>query len=190
MKKISVLTIVFVFVIGVISFNVFMPYTPTFENMPVSFKNSWHIERDNNRRYDQILVNLDITNNSKKTIKNLKISYYCYIHNDLPYVNYRDNINLLKLNRDVDIIRSGQTVSISLQLFSIGSVGNITDSDVEFLFDRVDKLELEIYVHWAQYTWFGGQWGDVFGSLRHVDGELDNLSSSGIKIDMEPYIKT
>ena len=185
MKKSVILAVILTFVAGVVGQGVLMPYKPKFEDALVVFENSWRTECFSDGLSTQIYLDLNITNNGKKTIKNLYVAYKISIFRDNieePYTVSRARVNLLRVDWPAKTIASGETVSVGLQIMSMGT---ITDENglTSPSFDLVNKMEIELYVYWIQYTWFGGQWGDIYADMR------SNIGEYGVRNSLQSYIR-
>jgi|GEM_PF-2212518 len=190
MKKSIILFSIMTFVVGVISLNVYLPYEPTFEEMPISInKNSWRVERPSPGH--DVFVEFEITNNGKKTVKNIMLTQIITVYRDdmeQPHTTTGVGIVLKQQRGNTSVIRNGQTVVWSSHVKSFGLSGDSLNA-LTPVFDKVSKIEVVLYINWIQFTWLGGQWGDMYGALRYHQGEFSNLSSFGVIVKCQPYIR-
>ena len=218
MKKLILLVAVSLFVVGAVAFAPY--YTPTFENIPISVNSSWRIGKapwDYDR--ELLYLDLDITNNSNKTINNIRAFYHFsgnYNNGDtISHWNHGENILVFdtyeKVSRPDDeynsyyqsrqslTIPKGQTVRISLPLNTYRYIINYDFA--EYANEReIEKVEVDFYVSWIRYKGlFAGQWGNAFGipqwpphgpDYNHGDNGIEyDLKAVTVKINVDTYRK-
>ncbi|MCL2475341.1 MAG: hypothetical protein FWF37_04420, partial [Chloroflexi bacterium] len=154
-------------------------------NLPISIKSSWRVGPNSHGSGEELVLDLEITNHSKKTIKNIGAFYIVqrYDLNNIPFKDRLSSTDLLKSpNSNLSIsIRGGQTVSVSCNLLGLG----YTASGITY--------EVDFYISCIRYTWFGGLWGKLpnvridWSNMDTIFEDLD-LTKLGVKIDIEPYI--
>jgi len=152
--------------------------------------------------YIPICLDLNITNHSNKTIKNIRA--YFDVGGYLPdgtLVSYGtvSGLNLLwDISDSVNdwispnfyhngtlSLRGGETKTIRLLVHMPHYQTSLDLSEAEILNDIEDfldslKFETNLYISWIQYAGFGGQWGEAFsltqwGGTYEFDPELGGV---------------
>ena len=143
--------------------------------------------------YIPICLDLNITNNSNKTIKNIRAYFDTgeYLP-DGTLVSFGSvsGVNLLWDSGSVNdwispysyhhgtlSLRGGETKTIRL-LVHMPNYQTSLDLSEEEILNGIDeyldslKFEANLYISWIQYAGFGGQWGEAF-SLTQWDGTYE-----------------
>jgi len=155
------------------TFNTFNPdeidWTVNYNNIPISVNNSWHVGEDS-----KIYLDLEITNNSNKTIKCCKVAYFTYAYNSEGRVIGESDAkigNFLVFNKN-KLLHGNSTITISLP---------ITEYNV-----TIHNIEVNFYVQWIDFTWFGGEWGS-----KSRDSNTDyGISKISAKLDIKLYTRS
>lgn len=186
MKNILILAVVFALAIGTISMSALATKNTSFEDIPISIKSSWRVGPNTHGSGGELTLLLEITNHSKKTIKNIGAFYIIskYDLNNVPFKYPISSMDLLRspYSSDSISIRSGQTVNVSFSLLGLGITANGTIFEIDF------------YISSIRYAWFGGIWGKLpnfkiidWSTIGTIFEDLD-LTKIGLKIDIEPYV--
>jgi hypothetical protein len=207
--QIIVLVITFVFVVGTIGLNAVAP-APSYDNIPISIaSSSWRIDESSQdfalskdgvffTQYNYSLyLDLEITNNSNKTINNIRAFYgYEITSNDnseYAYTYEQHNYSdLLSKNRRSAgafyyesgnySLKGGESIMISLYI-----EGFLRSEKHDNPFADKEISGFELYISWLKFSGFGGQWGDAFSIPSWPVPEDFDLSSVTVKFDIEPF---
>jgi len=225
MKKSIILIAVFVFVLVTVSWSA-VPHRHSYENIPLSINSSWRISdsiyKSPYTHYpdsdiptgSSIWLDLEITNNSNKTIDNIRAYGNSYIYEQDGKLSFssitHSGMNLLWDTNlwDMAIIYSSGNSSYpsstlrgketrTVSLF----VANAFDTDMwsaeEYIKSFYNRIEADLYITWIHYTGFGGQWGHAFGitqwerAIEWVSNDSyivgENRPVNAVKIDIEPF---
>ena len=138
-----------------------------YDNIPISINNSWRVDEDS-----RIYLDLEITNNTNKTIKYFRAAYFIYTYDSNGYlrtITEHGFGNLLIMGEN-KLLHGKSTESISLP--------------TSFSSEDIHRIEVNLYVSWIDFTWFGGEWGN-----KSVNSSSDpGIAKIAVKLDIQPYI--
>ena len=134
-------------------------YLNDYLNLPLSIEASLRLERDIENR-PLVYLDMQITNNSKKTINAIDIYVTHALYTMTPYGNTlfmgRNSLQMPQpLWKGIKCIRGYSTTHMNVQLNT--EVWNYDTTGLEF-----SRVECELYITWIRYAWNLKPWGNGY----------------------------
>ncbi|MCL2474661.1 MAG: DUF5067 domain-containing protein [Chloroflexi bacterium] len=163
-------------------------YLNDYQNLPITIEaRGLRLEKDS-KNEPLVYLDIEITNNSKKTINAIDICisytlYTIYPNGEEGFFKQVTFLDTKPMWKGIKFIGGYSTTTVGMQLEITNNdfFGFNNEDYYLHLIDNISKVECELYITWIRYAWYVKPWGN--GYIDYLDA-IENAPKIDISTQM------